>query len=353
MPIKGITEKRRLPRKGKIRLGIKVDSGKKNKKGDPVMYPKSVDYFVCPDEVQAVYGEQPKELDILFPVEDEEQFFSQFYKMYTASGLKCKGDGEMATVLIEVDSGKKDKNKKPVMVMKMEEGHECPGELCPEYIAKKCKRVAILQVLLPKIKGIGVYQISTSSFHSIININSMVDYVRALCGRVAMIPLRLKVEDQTVQPDGKKKIVHVLTIDANIRLADLQKAGDMDPQRIALPSPDETEEDLLLLQPTDTEPEVIQEEVIEAEPVVEVESAPAEAPAPAEIMADEKTIAEIMDNADVQIDAGRFTKADFNKRLHEAYGVNGVAGLTQAQADEILAKLAPPKEEPKQDKLIS
>ena len=39
-PIKGLTEKRRLPRIGKIHLGIMAET----KKGVP--YPKAVDYFV-------------------------------------------------------------------------------------------------------------------------------------------------------------------------------------------------------------------------------------------------------------------------------------------------------------------
>ena len=52
MPIKGLTTDRQemLPRIGKIRLGIK----KKHSNGRE--YPAATDYFVCPPEVQAVYG---------------------------------------------------------------------------------------------------------------------------------------------------------------------------------------------------------------------------------------------------------------------------------------------------------
>ena len=52
--IKGLSDKRRLPRLGKIRLGVKAISQKSGKE-----YPKETDYFVCPPEVQAVYGEKP------------------------------------------------------------------------------------------------------------------------------------------------------------------------------------------------------------------------------------------------------------------------------------------------------
>jgi hypothetical protein len=53
MPIKGIPEIVRLPRLGKIRLGIK----KKTDAG--VSYPSPTDYFVCPDELKKVFGEKP------------------------------------------------------------------------------------------------------------------------------------------------------------------------------------------------------------------------------------------------------------------------------------------------------
>ncbi len=89
--IKGLSELRRLPRLGKIRLGIKrlAKSGKEQ--------PAEVDYFVVPPEVAKVYGERPKELLIMFPVEDVTQIFPQAYKWYGAgAGLKCKGDGETA-----------------------------------------------------------------------------------------------------------------------------------------------------------------------------------------------------------------------------------------------------------------
>ena len=41
MPIKGLTERVRVPRLGKIRIGEKTDKG----------YPRSLDHFECPDEV--------------------------------------------------------------------------------------------------------------------------------------------------------------------------------------------------------------------------------------------------------------------------------------------------------------
>jgi hypothetical protein len=309
-PIKGITDELRLPRAGKIRIGIK----KKNDKGKE--YPSAVDYFVCPDEVIKVYGDKPKTLDIMFPIEDDTQFFPQWYKMYGTSkefkdlsGLKCKGDGETATRV----------NKKGNMVP-----HECKGEECPDYISKQCRRVAILQFMLPNVPGIGVYQISTTSRNSIYNLNGGIAFIRALAGRVRMIPLKLALIDQTVQADGKKKVVKILKIDTeNFCLADLQAAALVDPQRVGLPAPvDESEEDLLV---EPIEAEEIEPEVVE----LEAEAVPVE-------MVGEKTIIEIMDNVDTHVEAGRYSMSIFNSKLYKKYGAIGVAGLTQEQADEVL-----------------
>lgn len=202
--IKGLSDIRRFPRLGKIKLGIKTE----NDKG--VEYPKAVDYFVCPDEVVKVYGEQPKELDIIFPVEDETIFFSQFYKRYGAStGLTCKGDGEVAHC-VNKETGEMDEI-------------ECGGQDCEHYQAKACRQVACLQFLLSKVDGMGVWQIDTSSYHSIVNLNSAVDFIRSVIGKISMIPLKLIVKHQKTQKDGKKRTNFVLDLKTDIKLAQLQE----------------------------------------------------------------------------------------------------------------------------------
>ena len=105
MPIKGISEIIRLPRLGKIRLGIKREGDD----GNP--YPIPTDYFVCPDEVKKVFGDKPKELRIMFPTEDSEQWASQYLRCYSQAGsLICRGDGQTALARVEKvneDSGSK------------------------------------------------------------------------------------------------------------------------------------------------------------------------------------------------------------------------------------------------------
>ena len=58
----------KFPRRGKIHLGIKVPY---QKGGETKERPKEVDYLVCPPEVQAVYGEEPKEVTIKMTTKDK------------------------------------------------------------------------------------------------------------------------------------------------------------------------------------------------------------------------------------------------------------------------------------------
>lgn len=183
--IKGLSQIRRLPRVGVIRLGIKAKSSKGTE------YPKAVDYFVCPEEVQKVFGEHPKSLDIVFPLDDVDDMFPQFYKRYGKSaGLKCKGDGEVASFV----------NKDGEF-----EETECLGKGCKHYENKDCKEVATLNFIIPKVKLDGIYQIHTSSFHSIVKLNSSLDYIRSMFGKISMLPFQLVLEETEIHPDKKMK----------------------------------------------------------------------------------------------------------------------------------------------------
>lgn len=247
MPIKDLSERRRLPRLGKIHLGIMVKSNKAcncKKNGNPepncrvckgtgfIHYPKEVDHFVCPKEVEAVFGPDPKELKIMFPVENQEVFFQQWYKRYGFELLKCMGDGNKAMTWDEKDGCLKQ--------------IDCP---CEELEKKRCSISATLQFLLPDVPGAGVWQINTGSKNSIIDINSSIDYIREICGRIKLIPLVLKrVETKTSRVENgnlKKGIHYTLQIDVdNISLRQLQQAAQIAPEKILLPPPDTSKDEL-------------------------------------------------------------------------------------------------------------
>jgi len=219
--VKGLSDRRRLPRLGIIRLGLKAKSKKTGNE-----YPTETEWFVCPEEVRKVFGEEPKELEVMIPINDLESVFPTAYKLYGSSrGLKCQGDGDRAYRV-------NDETKE----MK---GVACPCQLLEEG---KCKQSANLMVMIPKVSVGGIYQIRTSSFNSIVDIQSGLDYVAALVGRFAMIPLKLRRVKTETYHDGKKQSHYTLQIilDANIDMINtmrLDTSRILEHPRFALPAP--------------------------------------------------------------------------------------------------------------------
>ena len=242
MPIEGLSQVKRLPRLGKIKMGVKVKSDK------GIEHPQKTDYFVCPPEVQAIYGQKPKVLDILIPVEDEEKWAPQYYKLYSRTqGLVCKGDGCNASRLIDTATGDRAHKTTTQAIRK---DWECAGRKCPDYISKEgCKEVMSLMFILYKVPGMGVWQIDTSSVNSIININSCADYIRAVFGKISWIPLQLTIEPKEVQnpESGKRQTVYVLNLRNNMVLLDMVETTKKfqaqlpDHKRLLLPAADDTE----------------------------------------------------------------------------------------------------------------
>lgn len=241
MPIENLSTRVRIPRLGKIHLGVKSTT---TKDGHPVEYPTATDYFVVPDEVKEVYGEQPKELDIMLPTEDPELFAPQYLKAYSLSqGLICRGNGVKAMRKIDLSTGAIVDSKSASWDWREV---SCDPQECELYMKKSCRQIMNLLFLLPKVPGLGVYQVDTSSYHSIININSMVRLLKGVVGRCSMIPLTLVLRPQEVSPQGTtKKTVHVLDIRQDITLSELAKTAMLPPAHALMPEvTEEMPEDL-------------------------------------------------------------------------------------------------------------
>lgn len=203
--IKGLSEKRRLPRAGKIKLGVMVESNGRT-------FPRATDYFVCPDPVKAVFGDKPKELRIMLPVDDPDMIFPQSLKMYrSGGGLFCAGNGEVAR--------------------RWSPGGDLVERTCPcEYLdgdKPQCKPTATLNFLLPDVKMLGVWQLTVHGRTSIISLNSCLDHFAATFGGLRGIPFLLKLEPQETQRHDPKKqdmvrtTIHVPRIDAPVSYADV------------------------------------------------------------------------------------------------------------------------------------
>lgn len=201
----GFSSHRRIPRLGKIRLGLKAQKTKQD--GSVVEYPTETKYFVVPQEVQDVYGAQPTELDVMLPSDNPADVFPQSLSWFGRSkGLKCKGDMETAERLND-QTGVWEKRTCPCEHYKSDENPK--GE---------CTESGILIAILPKVNMGGTYQLRTGSYHSVVDINSGLDYIRALIGRICMVPLKLRRVARDTHADGKKQTHYTLSLvmDANI-----------------------------------------------------------------------------------------------------------------------------------------
>lgn len=209
MSIKGVSDKRRFSILGRIRLGVrrKTESGKE--------YPSKVDYFILDafdpavkDQCVKLYGDKPRKLTIAFPDDDVERIFPQYYECWSKAALLCKGDGEAAQ---RNDAG----TLTPC---------DCPGpDMCQFAIAHGtkdregnvtpgCKRVARLQCVLVDLDTFGVFRLDTGSFNSIVNVNSALEFVRKVYGRVSWIPLDMVLKSQRATHEGKQINIYVVDI---------------------------------------------------------------------------------------------------------------------------------------------
>jgi hypothetical protein len=221
-PIKGISEVIRLPRLGKIKLGIKKD-----KQG--TTYPEPTDYFVCPEEVKKVFGEKPRKLRIMFPTNDPEHWASQYLRCYSESlRLVCRGNGKSAVAMVNNETGDTELREK-----------QCNPSSCCAYQQGTCSKIMNLQFLLPECPGFGVYQVDTGSYHSIKNVNGSLELIYNYCRRFVMIPLSLHLVEKEVQPGGNSKTAWVLELRPTYSLIDTQRLARMPPeQALVLPSPE-------------------------------------------------------------------------------------------------------------------
>jgi hypothetical protein len=245
MGIKSIDQDRRMPRLGKIHLGIRKFKNPQDKKG----YPSQTDYFVVPPELEPIYGNRPTALDIMFASNDVDAVLPHWYKLYGQSSVAplCRGDGAKAQRLDL-------KTAERIEV-------ECPGpreckfnqeidETTGLVKEKGCSPIGSLMIWLYKAPGLGVYQIDTGAWNGIRELLSELNLMQAaLGGRIAWVPLKLKLIQREVNRlDPVKGLVktkvRILSIQYEKSLQELaQTSPSLVRQTVALPAPDESRPD--------------------------------------------------------------------------------------------------------------
>lgn len=226
--VKGVSERRRLPRMGIIRLGLKVKSGAKE-------YPTETDYFVVTDApgVEKALGSKPKEIEVVFPVNDPEVVFPQSYVMYgRSSGKKCEGDGEVARAYDDTTKTWVDRT--------------CPCE----QLGKNCNLSGTLMFFIPSVSWGGIYQIRTSSINSIQDVNSALEMYQGMLGRISMVPFTLLRKPISITKDGKSRTHYTLQLEYRGATKDIIKIQASNPAYLQMNN------QFLLEAPDDTDPKL-------------------------------------------------------------------------------------------------
>lgn len=271
MPIQKLATRRRLPIIGKVRLGERREA----KSG--AEYPVNVAYFVLDDApgVAEIYGQNPTELDIMFPSDDIESVIPTWWRWFSAGqkdssgkviGGKriCQGTGE----LDQNTAGEAtwfDRNRKPpedeIISVDAASGQikrKCYGKYCvdakDEKGNPKCKQGMQVFCILPRVGFHGVFEIDTTSWDTITAFDSALNWWLSLPGgSFRWQPFKIKkVEKVKTFYDAKANVEktskqQIMTLEYNAafltlhgddmrhKLAQLQN----NPQSMLPPAPEE------------------------------------------------------------------------------------------------------------------
>lgn len=224
MPIKDRT-RRRLVRLGVIRLGHKETSAR------GTQYPVQDDHFVLTDapEIATIYGNEPRELDVLLPFPDIMRNFDAYYQVWASGVLLCQGDGEYVQYAAPVNVVTDEKGKARLRAGEGEtlvnngtackpfswngahfeagETVPCPGADADAYPhCQFCKLSALLKVMMsrPELFRMGYYQIVTGSGRNYDTIMGTLEAMPA--DKLNGIPFKLRlVEEMTTYTENGKR----------------------------------------------------------------------------------------------------------------------------------------------------
>jgi hypothetical protein len=209
--IKGLTPQ--LCECGKIKIG-KKGSMITSQHGNNFRPPEKIDHFLItttakdkngdfvPDtEIMDEIGDNCTKLNVTVMYDKPELIFPTSYARYDSAVCQCRGDGNNA------------RDAKTGTLIK------CNPETCKFAIDKKCKPNGILSVILedsPRVGG--VYKFRTTSWNSIRNITSSLEFIRSLTGGyLAGLPLVLTMQPKTTVIPGTKKTTTIYMVNIEYR----------------------------------------------------------------------------------------------------------------------------------------
>lgn len=231
-----------FPRVGKIRLGVGEPTGKKTAWGSDIVRPVKKDFFVvAPDEsgittIEAanafheIYGPEPRQLRCLLPGDKPEDVMEGAWRQYGANKLKIRCDGDECS-----ERTKTGWAEKPCI---------CKSLGLAEDDRKHCQLTFTLQVILPDVAGVGVWQIDSGSTITARRVAKWLDMMYKLRGTLVLLEFDLRLIPVSVQPAGFEKTSTVYVLDPRAQaatpaqmLAGDEKRALQGPRLAELPAP--------------------------------------------------------------------------------------------------------------------
>lgn len=234
MAIQTIEQKMSSPILGTIRLGIRQEAKSGSK------YPKTVPHFVLTDapDVARVYGDDPKEIDIIFISEDIEMNIPTWL-MWFGAGVRDK-DGNMKGGKLLCKGNGPDVEGRPGSAQFYSKrdpktgdipSRPCHGEQCPDWLdkngARQCKPAMKVLCVLPLVSPYGVYEINTNSWNSIRSFHEQLSWIKTLKGNISLLPFKIVREEENIKyldkTEGKEKqsIQYVMKLRPNQQFYEL------------------------------------------------------------------------------------------------------------------------------------
>ena len=241
MPITGLTDRGlAFPEIGQLRKG-----GAKDANG---YVGKDLNYFrVTFDEAETgaietfrrVYGEQPKEINIILPFDDIDRVWDAWMEAYTAGRMVARTDGTKYIYRVDPKTGEVlVKNGEPNVPYTEGEvvATVVSGKGVKEQI--KCKATGRLKVVIPELQRLAYVTVLTTSVHDIGNISAQLEAIKKVNGgRIVGIPLVLrrrpkKISTPSANGQRARRVKYMLSIEAD---PEWVKAKLLEVKALALP----------------------------------------------------------------------------------------------------------------------
>lgn len=221
MPINFLANRHRAQRLGRVRLGIKVfkckECGEKVPATDEHLidcpycgaqdraikrrtFPSATPYFVLghAPALREIYREQPTQLNIEFLWDDIHMTFPHYMRLYSASGLRCLGDGDAILYRVnengDVDVRDGNAAQADGKVLMGDDNQPvklaCPGEHCPHYVDGGCKPTGFLRFLPIEAPRLGYYDMVCHQ-RAIIGIKTQLELAHGIFHHITGIPFVL------------------------------------------------------------------------------------------------------------------------------------------------------------------